>query len=131
MAWEEFGRIRILSQGTPAQIIPTPIASPRLKFTALNYALEQTGLIKFGWVRLLDLEGATITTKQISAGAEIITPPDWAGLMRVQFSPVRWLGNAELIISKFVPPPSYDNPEIPVVICLDSLPITDATGGYQ
>lgn len=129
--WEEFGRFRILTQGTAAQTIPIPIATTRLKIVALNYSLEQTGLIKFGWLRLLELEGATIATKQITAGAEIVTPPDWAGLIRVQFSPVRWLHNAELIVSKFVPPPNYDTPKIPVVICLDSLSIADESGEYQ
>lgn len=121
MSWAEIGRLTISSQGSPPETLPLPVAAKRLKLTGLNFALTQTGYNQFGWLRLLDLDGASLLNREIFAGAQIIDVPAWPNLIKVQFSAKRWLFNGQLLIHKWEEAPEpYDSPQLPLVVCVNN-----------
>lgn len=110
--WKEIGRFTVEQQGQQSESLLFPVATHRIKITAVNYAIEQLGYVKFGWCNLLDLDGARLSRHEITAGAQIIPIRTWPDLFRVQYSPAKWLYNAQLIIH------ADDKPRTPPVVCL-------------
>jgi hypothetical protein len=110
MSWEEFGRFQVTSQGMAAHVFPFPTSTRRLKITGTNLDLAQTGYSKIGYLKVLDLDGAELTNKLIIRGAQVIEIPQWASLVKIKFTPVRWLGNAEIIFQKWLALPDPVTP---------------------
>ncbi|GAP99122.1 hypothetical protein NIES2104_56800 [Leptolyngbya sp. NIES-2104] len=100
MDWERIAVLRVSQRNEETQRYPLLIAARFLRVRGLILASDQIRYRRIGYLRILTLEGDLALSKLVVQDSEIIPIPEWLPLFRVEFVPLNWIYNAQVILDR-------------------------------
>lgn len=106
MKWERIAVLKVSKRNEETQRHPLLIASRLLRVRGLILASDQISYRRLGWLRIVTLDGDLALSKLVVQDSEIIPIPEWLLLFKIEFVPMRWISNAQVLIDRSLPEPS-------------------------